>query len=136
MIIMYSDGAARGNPGPASIGVSICENGKEIATIKETIGERSNNWAEYEAVKRGLEKIAELFGGKTKDMEIECRMDSLLVKEQLSGKWKIKNADMKEKHTAIRSIVDEHFPNISFVHIPREKNTRSDELANEALDNI
>ena len=89
-IIVYADGGARGNPGPAGIGVFIERGNRPIGKYAENIGVRTNNEAEYEAVIFALKKLKHLFGKqKTRDLEVEVRMDSELVARQLSGKYKI-----------------------------------------------
>ena len=129
-VVIYTDGGARNNPGPAGSGALII-NGKEKIELKKFLGKQTNNWAEYEAVvmalteakKRGLEK-----------KEIEMRADSLLVVEQLSGNWKIKEPALKMQHAKVRSMIVAYFPNIHFVHVPREENKEADRLVNEAID--
>lgn len=132
---MYTDGGARGNPGPAGVGVSIQDEvGKELAYISEYIGETTNNQAEYEALYRGLQKAKELFGAELKTMAVEVRMDSELVVRQLSGIYKVKEAGMKEQFARIAKLRTTECPNITFRHVRREQNKRADELVNAAID--
>lgn len=133
-IIVYTDGGARGNPGPAAIGVIIERDGKIIGKYGESIGERTNNEAEYEAVIFALKKLKHLFGKrKTQDLDIEMRMDSELVVRQLSGKYKITEERFYPLFMKIWNLRLD-FGNISFIEIPREKNKEADRLLNEELD--
>lgn len=131
-IIIYTDGASRGNPGLASVGAVIFDGDIVRAEIRKFLGERTNNWAEYEAVAQALERAHEL---RLHIRNIEVRMDSKLVAEQLSGNWKIKEPTLKEQYDKIQALLAQGFGNVSYVHIPREENTYADRLANEAIDN-
>lgn len=131
-IVIYTDGGARGNPGPAGAGVVIYENGEKKAEIAEYLGARqTNNWAEYEAVVIALGKALELlYIGK----DIEFRLDSKLVVEQLSGNWKIKEPRLKPQAEKVRGLLKD-FGKVTFTYIPREKNKEADKLVNKAIDN-
>ncbi len=133
-IIIHTDGGARGNPGPAGIGAVIEESGKKVAELSEYIGGATNNFAEYEALIRALHKAKELYGAKLRDMHIEVRMDSELVIRQLQGLYKVRDAGMKEQFGRVEKLRLEDAPNISFMHVRREKNAHADELVNEAID--
>ncbi len=134
-IIIYTDGGARGNPGPAGIGVVIQdEEGSILKELSEYMGETTNNQAEYEAVIRALTEAKKLFGAKLRDMEIEVRMDSELVVRQLAGLYKVKNGGLKEQFAHVARLRLEDAPNTIFVYVPREKNARADKLVNQALD--
>jgi len=124
-----TDGASRGNPGPAAIGVSI-ENsdGKEVASASEAIGETTNNVAEYSALIKALDLLIEL--GATRAVVL---LDSELIVRQLRGQYRVRNPRMKEFYAQVQSLLP-RFREIHFRHIPREENTRADALANEALD--
>ncbi|MFH1956131.1 MAG: ribonuclease HI family protein [Patescibacteria group bacterium] len=137
-LIIYTDGGSRGNPGPAGAGVVICnDKGKSASWRKEyskEIGERTNNEAEYEAVIFALQKAKQLFGKeKTKNYEIEIRMDSELVARQLRGEYKIMEEKLFPLFIKIWNLKMD-FREISFTEIPREKNKDADRLANEAMD--
>jgi ribonuclease HI len=134
-IVVYTDGGSRGNPGPAGIGVIIANaKGQIIKKYSHDIGIRTNNEAEYEAVIFALQKIRHLFGKqKTRDLEIEMRMDSELVARQLGGKYKIMEEKLFPLFIKIWNLRMD-FGNISFIEIPREKNREADHLANEAMD--
>jgi ribonuclease HI len=130
-IIIYTDGGARGNPGPAAIGVVIYRDQEKIAGVGEYIGERlTNNWAEYEAVIFALLKALEL---ELIGADIEFKLDSLLVVEQLKGNWRIKEPSLKPQVEKVRGLLKD-FGRVTFTHIPREENKEADALVNEALD--
>ncbi|OGG51242.1 hypothetical protein A3C18_03255 [Candidatus Kaiserbacteria bacterium RIFCSPHIGHO2_02_FULL_54_11b] len=135
-IIIYTDGGARNNPGPAGAGVVVYEgdpstgSGHLLAQVKKYLGSQTNNWAEYEAVALALEEAQKLgLAGR----EVEIRMDSKLVVEQLSGNWKIKEPTLKPQAAKVRALLA-HFPNARFTYIPREENAEADALVNEAID--
>jgi ribonuclease HI len=131
-IIIYTDGGARNNPGPAGAGVVILEGETMILELKKFLGEKqTNNWAEYEAVYLALTEVKRL---GLASRAIEARLDSKLVVEQLMGRWKIKEPSLKEQWSKVRLLMQESFPNIKFVYVPREKNTEADRLVNEAID--
>lgn len=133
-IIIYTDGGARGNPGPAGVGVSIQDvAGREVGYVSEYIGETTNNQAEYEALYYALQKAKEIFGKKLSGMHIEVRMDSELVVRQLGGLYKVKDPGLKEQFARIAKVQVE-CPNLTFTHVRREQNKRADQLVNDALD--
>ncbi|HWO07471.1 MAG TPA: ribonuclease HI family protein [Candidatus Paceibacterota bacterium] len=129
-VIVYTDGGARGNPGPAGAGIVIIDGGKRIE-LKQFLGKRqTNNWAEYEAVIIALGLLLEI-GLLGRD--VEFRLDSQLVVEQLKGNWKIKEPALKEQAAKVRGLLDE-FGIVTFTYVPREENKEADRLVNEALD--
>ena len=129
-VVIYTDGGARGNPGPAAAGVVIL-NGAEKTEVMQYLGDRqTNNWAEYEAVVIALGKLLEM---GLRDVDIEFKLDSLLVVEQLKGNWKIKEPELKKQVAKVKSLLKD-FGTVSFTHIPREENAEADRLVNEALD--
>lgn len=134
-LIIYTDGGSRGNPGLAGVGVVVSnEKNQPIKEYSKDIGVRTNNEAEYEAVIFGLQKIKQLFGKeKTKNYEIEIRMDSELVARQLGGKYKIMEEKLFPLFIKIWNLRMD-FGKIEFIEIPREKNREADRLANEAMD--
>lgn len=134
-IIIYTDGGARGNPGPAAIGVVIQDaEGHAIKGCGKAIGETTNNEAEYQAVLFALQKAKALFGKKkTEEIQIEIRMDSELVMRQLSGQYKIEEERLFPYFIKIWNLKMD-FARVSFAHVPREKNREADRLVNEALD--
>ncbi|MFA6587663.1 MAG: ribonuclease HI family protein [Patescibacteria group bacterium] len=126
--LLYTDGGARGNPGPAAIGFILMQGNKIIQKQGEKIGEATNNVAEYEAVFRGLTK-AQAMGIKN----LECRLDSLLVCEQLNQRYKIKDPNLGKLFVKIWNLMP-NFEKITFNYIPREENALADNLVNQALD--
>ncbi len=130
-IIIFTDGGARNNPGPAGIGVVffIAENlTKPLATHKKYIGLTTNNQAEYKAVVLALEEAK-----KIKAQEIEVRLDSELVCNQINGQFKLKNKDFQDSFIKIWNL-RQGFKKSIFKHIPREQNKLADKLVNQAID--
>ncbi|HVO76420.1 MAG TPA: ribonuclease HI family protein, partial [Candidatus Bathyarchaeia archaeon] len=126
--ILHVDGASRGNPGPAAVGVIIhLPSGEELYSVGKKIGEATNNVAEYRAVIEGL-KVARGLGVRA----VTVRLDSELVVKQLTGAYRIRNAELAElaKEVAAES---RHFSRCSLEHVMREENSQADRLANEAL---
>ncbi len=134
-IIIYADGGARGNPGPAAIGVVFCnEMAQVIKKYSETIGEATNNEAEYQAVIFSLEKFKALFGKKlAESTEVEVRSDSELMVSQLEGKYKVLEPRIGELFLKIWNLKQD-FKKVNFKLISRNKNQEADRLVNEALD--
>ena len=127
----YTDGGARGNPGPAAIGVLICDDQNEILfEHAETIGEATNNVAEYRALIEGLKRAKELGAD-----EVDCFMDSELVVRQLRGEYKLKNYNMQKLFDEARR-TEGQFQRVSYTHLRREEEQmrRADQLVNFALD--
>lgn len=127
-LIVNTDGGARGNPGPAGIGVVISDDsGKVIAKYKDFIGEATNNVAEYKALIYALKKAKDF-----ECEEIECRLDSELVVRQLEGRYKVKDLNLKKLHAEIQELA--FFKPIFYKHVRREENKLADKLVNEAID--
>jgi len=125
---LTADGGSRGNPGPAGYGAVVTENGKIVAELFDVIGVATNNVAEYNGLLAGLSHIHQL----DKDATVEVAMDSKLVVEQMSGRWQIKHADMRDLAKQCR---DAHTPAlVTYSWIPRDENSHADRLANKALD--
>ncbi|MDP2860941.1 MAG: ribonuclease HI family protein [bacterium] len=148
-LFIFTDGGARGNPGPAAIGVVIKDQDhKVIGQISQTIGHATNNVAEYKAVIAGLRWIIERHKGTkaqrcrgAEGTEVwSCRvnffLDSTLVVNQLSGKFKIKNADLKKLALEAKALEKSFGGPVSYTAIPREKNREADFLVNQALDGV
>ncbi len=134
-ITIHTDGGARENPGPAAIGVVIKQQGQVLKKYGETIGQATNNQAEYQAVIFALKKVKALFGKKkVKDIEIEVCIDSELIVKQLNHQYKIKEKDLQPLFLKIWNLMID-FNQISFKHVSREENREADNLVNEALDN-
>ncbi|MFH8343549.1 bifunctional RNase H/acid phosphatase [Streptomyces sp. NPDC018045] len=128
--VVEADGGSRGNPGPAGYGAVVLdpETGQALAEAAEYIGTATNNVAEYRGLLAGLRAAHAL----DPEADVRVRMDSKLVVEQMSGRWKIKHPDMRPLATEARSV----FPpgRVTYEWIPRERNKHADRLANEAMD--
>jgi ribonuclease HI len=126
---VFSDGAARGNPGPAGAGAVVLDaKGKVLARVGKFLGRQTNNVAEYEGVILGIARAKEL--GAT---EIEVRADSLLLIRQLEGAYQVKNAALKALHAKAKELL-RSFDHVDLRHVPREENTLADEMSNRAID--
>lgn len=126
---LYTDGAARGNPGPAGLGVVIEDDqGMRLAGRCRYIGIATNNKAEYLALIEGLRAASEW-----KPDRLEVFLDSQLVVEQVNGRWKIKHADLQPLAREVQGLL-KAFPSVTVSHVPREKNKGADALANRAID--
>ena len=131
-LIIYTDGASRGNPGPASFGFTISDESRKIIFQQgKYIGVTTNNVAEYTAVLEALMYVKKNF--KNKKIQIELFADSKLVAEQLSGNYKVKAIHLKPIIENIKFLSME-LGGVIYSHIPRTKNILADKLANEALD--
>ncbi len=130
-IIIFTDGGARGNPGPAGIGAVLYDNKKKLLTkISRYIGETTNNQAEYQALIAALKKAKELGG-----QELEVFLDSELVVKQLNREYKVKNKELAPLFLEVYNL-SLNFSKITFTHVYRESNKEADRLVNEALDKI
>jgi len=125
---IYSDGAARGNPGPAGIGVVVKHGNKTIAEVAEYLGKTTNNIAEYLAFIRGLEE-ALACGAK----EVECYADSELLVRQINGEYRVKNEGLVPLFHHAESLL-KRFTHHKVIHIRREKNEEADRLSNQGID--
>jgi ribonuclease HI len=129
-VTVEADGGSRGNPGPAGYGAVVRDpaTGDVLAERKAGLGRTTNNVAEYSGLIAGLTAAREL-DART----VAVRMDSKLVVEQMSGRWKVKSDQMKALAERARALVD-GFTDVTFEWIPRERNKDADRLANEAMD--
>ena len=127
-LTLYTDGGSRGNPGPAAIGFVLSESRTVVAEHGEVIGHATNNVAEYTALLKGLMKAKAL--GAT---IVTCKLDSLLVVEQLNRNYKVKDATLARLFTKVWNLCQD-FERVTFQHIPREQNKHADALVNRALD--
>jgi probable phosphoglycerate mutase len=127
--VIYADGAARGNPGPAGAGAVLFDaGGNVVAELTRALGHATNNVAEYSALILGLEEAKRR--GAT---SIDVRMDSLLVVEQMRGRWRIKHPGLRD--LALRAgLLLASFPKREIRHVPREENGHADALSNRAID--
>ena len=130
MYEIYCDGASRSNPGDASIGVSINKDKVEIDTIKKKIGINTNNVAEYLGLIAALEYCVE-----NKVNNVQIFLDSLLVVQQVNMEYKVKSKKLQTHYEKSLKLIDQ-IEDIEIHHIRREFNSRADQLANEALDEI
>jgi ribonuclease HI len=138
-LIVRTDGAARGNPGPASLGAVLIDasgpdarrpDARPIASISEYLGVQTNNVAEYTAVLRAL-ALAEELGAR----EVDLLLDSKLIVEQAHGRWRVKDAKLIPLHAEVRARLG-RFARWSATHVPRAQNKQADALCNEALDRV
>ncbi len=127
-VTIYTDGAARGNPGPAGIGVVIKSEKNVILEVADYIGKTTNNIAEYMALIRGLEEAIDL-GHKS----VEVYADSELLVKQVSGEYKVKNEGLLPLYLHLKSLIKK-FNHFSLNHTPREANIHADKLANKGID--
>lgn len=128
-LIIYTDGGARGNPGPAAVGIVIYnERGKLLKKLEKFLGPKTNNEAEYEAVIEALKQAHKLGADR-----VEINLDSELLARQLNNIYKVKNHRMQGLVSQVRNL-ETRFKRVSVRHIPRSKNELADRLVNEALD--
>jgi ribonuclease HI len=126
---VFTDGAARGNPGPAGLGVVIeDEHGMRLRGLHRWLGVATNNEAEYQALIEGLKAVAEW-----KPDRLEIYLDSKLVVEQVNGRWKVKEARLQALQTKAKELLA-GFPEVEIRHVERERNKAADALANQAID--
>lgn len=128
--VVEADGGSRGNPGPAGYGAVVkdAETGQTLAEVAEFIGRATNNVAEYRGLIAGLRAAREL----DPEARVRARMDSKLVVEQMSGRWKIKHPDMRPLAAEAAQVLP--IDAVSYEWIPRAENKHADKLANEAMD--
>ncbi|WP_172602260.1 ribonuclease HI family protein [Candidatus Nitrosocosmicus franklandus] len=124
---MHIDGASRGNPGLSAIGIIIMKDDKVIKEHGEFIGVKTNNQAEYEALRRALEICSDL------DREVNILSDSELLINQRNLKYRIRSQELKILSRQIAAL-EKNYDKITYKHVPRSKNRRADYLANKALD--
>lgn len=131
---LYTDGGARGNPGPAAIGGVILDaTDKVVKEFSRYIGETTNNQAEYKALVFGLEQVAKKAGAKTSQTELKVFMDSELIVKQMKGEYRVRDLNLQPLYAKVQKIAQK-FERITFTHIRREKNAHADALVNQALD--
>ena len=128
-ILIYTDGAARGNPGPAGAGAILRDSdGTVLAEIAEPLGHATNNVAEWTAVLLAVEEARRL--GAT---HVDLRMDSQLVARQISGMYRVKHPDLKPIHASVMALLGT-LDGYTVGHVPRELNRDADRLSNVAID--
>jgi ribonuclease HI len=138
-LVVRTDGAARGNPGPASAGAVLIDGSRPdawdpdappVASISDFLGVQTNNVAEYTGLVRALALAREL-GAR----EVDLLLDSMLIVEQLHGRWRVKDAKLQPLHAEARRHLAA-FERWSARHVPRAQNRAADALANEAIDRV
>ena len=136
-IIIYVDGGARGNPGPAAVGILFCnEKGACFRKFSEYLGETTNNEAEYKAAIFALQKFKAMFGKKlAKKTEIEIRSDSELLVNQINGKYKVLEKNLQPLFLELWNLRLD-FKKVKFKLISRKKNKEADRLVNQKLDSL
>jgi ribonuclease HI len=131
-VVVYFDGGARGNPGPAAIGAVVLDASSvppaRLAAVSERIGETTNNVAEYRALIAGLEAAS-----ATPSRAVKVRGDSKLVIEQVAGRWKVKQDHLRPLHARACQLLS-HYEAVDLAHVRRELNRDADALVNAALD--
>ncbi|UCH43842.1 MAG: ribonuclease HI family protein [Dehalococcoidales bacterium] len=127
-MIINTDGASQGNPGPAAIGVIIRdESNRQLASISRRIGRTTNNQAEYQAIIAALERAIKLGASR-----VELRSDSELVVKQVNGRYRVKNASLKPLYQKVNQLRNQ-LVDFRITHVNREQNKEADRLANKAL---
>ena len=133
-VLIYADGGARGNPGPAAIGAVVLDPSTDppsrLAAVSETIGMATNNVAEYRALIAGLE-TARQFGAR----RARVRLDSQLLVRQLEGAYRVKQPHLRPFFEHAKELLAE-YDEVDIAHVPREENTEADALVNAALDRV
>jgi ribonuclease HI len=129
-LLIYTDGAARGNPGPAGLGAILrdAQTGAVVAELARFLGVRTNNYAEWTAVEDALQEALRL--GAT---HVDLRLDSELVARQISGRYRVKHPDLKPIHASVMALLGK-FSGYTVGHVPRELNRDADRLSNVAID--
>ena len=131
-LVIYCDGGARGNPGPAAIGAVVLDPSTDpptrLATVSERIGVATNNVAEYRALVAALEAAREFPARR-----VRIRADSQLIVRQLEGRYRVKQAHLRPYYERARELLSE-YEDVELTHVPREQNTEADALVNAALD--
>jgi ribonuclease HI len=131
-LLIHTDGAARGNPGPAGAGAVLRDaaDGSLVAEIATFLGVRTNNYAEWTAVALALEEAL-----LQRATHVDLRMDSQLVARQITGQYRVKHPDLKPIHAQVMSLLS-RFAGYTVGHVPRELNKEADRLSNVAIDQV
>jgi ribonuclease HI len=129
-LLIHTDGAARGNPGPAGLGAVLQDaaTGAVVAELARYLGTRTNNYAEWTAVEDALREALRL--GAT---HVDLRLDSELVARQISGRYRVKHPDLKPMHASVMAMLGQ-LGSYTVGHVPRELNKVADRLSNVAID--
>lgn len=126
---VFADGGSRGNPGSSGGGFAVYRNGEVVLSGSEYFGEKTNNQAEYLALRLALRQVYDRFG----NVSLECFMDSELVVKQMRGQYKVKSPNVAALHEEVKRIASQ-FKSFTISHVPRSQNQLADRLANEAMD--
>jgi ribonuclease HI len=131
-ILIHTDGAARGNPGPSGLGAVLvdAESGEVLAELARYLGIRTNNVAEWTAVEAALEEALHLGAS-----HVDLRMDSELVARQITGRYRVKHPDLKPIHARVMTMLG-RLNGFTVGHVPRERNKEADRLSNVAIDEL
>ncbi len=133
-IKIFTDGGSRGNPGPAAAAVIAKDNAGKVRLLRgKYLGKATNNFAEYQGVILALEELLKTIDIEPRKTKLAFNLDSNLVVNQLNGTFKVKDAKIRDLVVEIRNL-EPQFLDVSYVHIPREKNTEADRIVNETLD--
>ena len=129
-ILIYTDGAARGNPGPSGLGAILrdAQTGEVLAELARFLGIRTNNYAEWTAVEDALQEALRLGAS-----HVDLRMDSELVARQITGRYRVKHPDLKPIHASVMAMLGQ-LTGYTVGHVPRELNKDADRLSNVAID--
>ena len=129
-ILIYTDGAARGNPGPSGLGAILrdAQTGEVLAELARFLGIRTNNYAEWTAVEDALQEALRLGAS-----HVDLRMDSELVARQITGRYRVKHPDLKPIHASVMAMLGQ-LAGYTVGHVPRELNKDADRLSNVAID--
>jgi len=129
LLIVFTDGCAKGNPGPAGIGVAMKDaEGNQVYELSRFIGNATNNVAEYKALIAALEEA-----GRKGATKVRCMLDSELVVRQLKGQYRVRKETLKKLHARVLELA-EGFESCTYSHVPREENAEADRLANRAIE--
>ena len=126
--VLFTDGGARGNPGPAGIGFALTVDNEHTIEHSAYIGTATNNQAEYQALREGMKRAR-----SESVTELACYLDSELVVKQMKGIYRVKHPDLKPVFAEIQQLAS-HFEKVSYHHVPRAKNKLADKLVNIAID--
>jgi ribonuclease HI len=129
-LLIHTDGAARGNPGPAGLGAVLrdAETGEIVAELARFLGEQTNNVAEWTAVQDALEEAL-----RQGARQVDLRTDSQLVARQIAGQYRVKHPNLRPIHARVMSLLAQ-FDGYTVGHVPRERNREADRLSNVAID--
>jgi ribonuclease HI len=130
VLTIHTDGASRGNPGPAAFAYTISRDGHDDIEEADVVGRMTNNQAEYTALVRALEHAIEL----GKDYRVVVKSDSELMVKQVKGEYRVKNAELRPLFEQALALCDRFRGEVVLEHVPRAENARTDALCNEALD--